>query len=105
QTEQLDRTAPQVVRRLPGRMSVRVPVLACQGAGLIRPGFIIRPDRQPQLLTNGIGVLDQLFFASVSGSVTHTAPSLPLRNTRPVSHQVRLRPQRQPAPCSTARIV
>ena len=40
---------------------------------------------------DSVGVLDQFFFASESGSVTTAGPALRRRRALPVGHQVRLR--------------
>jgi hypothetical protein len=51
-------------------------------------------------------VLDRLFFAAASGSVTATGPPRPrLRRTTPVSHHVRLLCRLSPAAWSVCRIV
>jgi hypothetical protein len=71
----------------------QLPLLAGIGHGLKWPGFVWGPDAQPAGFPQAIGVLDQVFFAAVSGSVTSTRPSLRLRLTFPVRHQVRERCQ------------
>jgi hypothetical protein len=74
---------------------IRSPALPGHGAGRIRPGFILRPYRQAQLLALAVGTLDQIFFlASLSGSVTLTVPARRFRTARPVSHQLRAASQR-----------
>src|SRR5215210_6691353 len=72
---------------------------------LERSGFVFAPDRQIHGGAERIGPLDQLFFATASGSLTITAPRLRLRTTTPVSHQLRLFCQLRPAWCSTCQIV
>src|SRR3954467_948314 len=58
--------------------------------GLKRPGFVLAPNGQPKLGAQCVGLLDQLFLAAASGSLTRTTPCLRLRIATPVSHQVRL---------------
>src|SRR4051795_2311405 len=73
---------------------------------LKRPGLVLAPDREPKLRPERVGLLDQLFFAATSGSLTRTAPAcLRLRITTPVSHQVRLFCQLKPASCRVRQIV
>ena len=57
---------------------------------LKRPGFVLAPDGQPKLGAQCVGLLDQLFLAAASGSLTRTTPCLRWRIATPVSHQVRL---------------
>ena len=58
--------------RVADRFTDRLPT----GTGLrncwIRPGFIRAPDHQSPLASLPVGLLDQFFLASVSGSVTVT---------------------------------
>src|SRR4051794_25290361 len=44
-------------------------------------GLVLTPDRQPKLGAERIGLLDQLFLAIASGSLTRTTPCLRLRIT------------------------
>ena len=76
--------------RLAGRMPVGLPRGARLRDGLERPGLIGTPDRQAHRLADLVGVLDQLFFDVVSGSVTTTVPLLRWRSTVPVGHQERV---------------
>ena len=66
--------------------------------------FVFAQHHQTHRFALRVGRFDQVFFASQSGSVTTTDPCLRLRTAVPVSHQVRLRCQDNPASCSTARI-
>jgi len=56
----------------------------------IRSSFILTPYGDAHAFGDGVRALNQLFFASVSGSVTRTLPHLRFRMTCPVWHQVRL---------------
>ena len=55
----------------------------------------------PRLRSQRVGLFNQLFFASVSGSLTVTTPLLRFRRACPVSHQLRVRPHWSPASCNT----
>jgi len=87
------------------RLALGCPRFPAIGNSSERPCFIFCPDAQAKRLTNAIGKLDQVFFPTVSGSVTSTTPSLRLRDTVPVLHQVRSFCQVQPASCNTHQIV
>jgi hypothetical protein len=52
--------------------------------GLIGSGLVFAPDTQTEQFTDLIRSLNQLFFASASGSMTVTIPALRLRSTCPV---------------------
>jgi hypothetical protein len=82
-----------------------MPTLSGARGGLIRSGFVLGPQRQPQLRRLSVGILDQLFFAPASGSITVTTLPLRLRSTSPVGHHERVRPKRQPAARRTSRMV
>ncbi len=82
-----------------------LPPFASVWNGLVRSSFILDVHGDSTLLTVKVGLLDQLFFASVSGSVTTTTPAKSRRLAVPVSHQVRSRCQVMPAPWSVERIV
>ena len=86
-------------------LTLRLPALPLVGNGLEWSGFVLRPNAQPQRLSDGVSLLDQVFFASASGSVTSTATPFRLRVTVPVLHQVRSFCQVQSASCSTHPIV
>ena len=73
--------------------------------GLKRPGLVLTPDRQPTLGAERVGLLDQLFLARASGSLTRTTPCLRRRVATPVWHQVRLFCQLNPAACRVRQIV
>ena len=73
--------------------------------GLERAGLVLTPDRQPKLRALRVGLLDQLFLARASGSLTRTTPCLRRRVATPVWHQVRLFCQLNPAACRVRQIV
>lgn len=103
--QQLRGAASGIVVRLPARLPLRAPALACLRYGLIRPGLLLRPHRQPVRLTEPLGLLDQFFFAAVSGACTKTILPFRLRHTVPVAHQVRCCCQRKPAAVNTCQLV
>src|SRR5215210_2416591 len=106
QGQDLGCAAADVFVRLRRRSPSRVPRYAGMRHGLKGAGLVLTPDRQPKLCAERVGLLDQLFFAAVSGSLTRTAPTcLRLRITTPVSHQVRLFCQLRPASCRVRQIV
>jgi hypothetical protein len=105
QGQHFRRAIADVLVRLADGLPTGLPTGARIGLGLVWPRFILIPDRQAQLFAQRIGVCDQLFFASVSGSTTVTAPRLRLRTTWPVGHQLRDCCQVKPASNSTVRIV
>ena len=76
------------------RVAIGMPLGPPRGTGLWhgleRTGLVGTPDRQPHRLALLVGVLDQLSFAAVSGSVTTARPSLRLRSTVPVGHHERV---------------
>src|ERR1043166_10049433 len=73
--------------------------------GLKRAGLVPTPDREPKLGTERVSLLDQLFLARASGSLTRTTPCLRRRIATPVSHQVRLFCPLNPASCRVRQIV
>ena len=91
--------------RLLGRVFARLPGWARMRHRLKRPGLVLTPDRQPKLGAQRVGLLDQLFLAKASGSLTRTTPCLRWRIATPVSHQVRLFCQLRPASCRVRQIV
>ena len=106
QGQDLGRTTADVFVRLEGWLAARLPRHPGMWHSLKRPRLVLAPDRQPKLSAQRVGLLDQLFFAAASGSLTRTAPAcLRLRITTPVSHQVRLFCQLRPASCSVRQIV
>ncbi len=78
----LGRPASDLLMRVAGRLSNRLPT----GTGVrnrwIRPRFIRAPHRQPQPFPLPVGALDPFFFASASGSVTVTTTARPARRRR-----------------------
>ena len=66
---------------LPNWLSHRLPALAQLWDRLIWSSFILDVHGDSTLLTVQVGLLDQLFFASVSGSVTTKTPSFRRRST------------------------
>src|ERR671916_1035551 len=105
QGQDLGCATADVLVRLLGRVFARLPRPPGMRHGLKRPGLVLAPDRQPKLGAQRVGLLDQLFFAAASGSLTRTTPCLRWRITTPVSHQVRLLCQLNPASCSVRQIV
>src|SRR3954447_12887911 len=105
QGQDLGRAAPDGFVRLLGRVVARLPGWAGMRHGLKRPGLVLTPDREPKLGAQRVGLLDQLFWARASGSLTRTTPCLRLRITTPVSHQVRLFCQLRPPACKVRQIV
>ena len=91
QRQDLGRAVAEVLVRLPRRVALGPPRLARVGDRLVGPGLVGAPDRQAHRLAGAVGVLDQLFFASASGSVTTAGPALRRRRALPVGHQVRVR--------------
>src|ERR1039457_1366724 len=69
---------------------------------LVRAGLIGGPEWQPIL---AVPLVDQVFFAMVSGSCTSTGPFFRTRTARPVWHQLRSACQVYPASWSTHQIV
>src|SRR4029453_11466429 len=96
---------PDVFVRLLGGVCARLPGWARMRHGLKRPRLVLTPDREPKLRPQRVGLLDQLFLAKASGSLTRTTPYLRWRITTPVSHQVRLFCQLRPASCRVRQIV
>src|SRR5215207_4679470 len=90
QGQDLGRAAPDVFMRLGGRSPLWLPRPTRMRHRLKRPGLVLTPDREPKLRPQRVGLLNQLFLAIVSGSLTLTTPCLRWRLTTPVSHQVRL---------------
>lgn len=77
--------------RLAGRLFFGLPTGAGLRNRLVGTRFVLTPDLQPERLTQRVGLLNQFFFVSASGSTTVTTPSLRLRWAVPVGHQVRVR--------------
>src|SRR3954467_12676872 len=73
--------------------------------GLEGAGLVLTPNGQSQFGSPCVGLLDQLFLAKASGSLTRTTPCLRRRIATPVSHHVRLFCQLRPASCSVRQIV
>src|SRR5215208_5507452 len=105
QGQDLGRATADVFVRLLGRVFARLPRRAGMRHGLKGTGLVLTPDREPKLRPQRVGLLDQLFLARASGSLTRTTPCLRLRITTPVSHQVRLFCQLRPASCRVRQIV
>src|SRR3954465_13582514 len=106
QGQDLGRAAADVLVWLEGGLAAWLPSLAGMRHRLKRPGLVLAPDREPKLRPQRVGLLDQLFLAVVSGSLTLTAPAcLRLRITTPVPHQVRLFCQLRPPSCRVRQIV
>src|SRR4051812_35767821 len=60
--------------RVLGRVVARLPGWARMRHGLKRPRLVLTPDREPKLRPQRVGLLDQLFLAKASGSLTRTTP-------------------------------
>src|SRR6266545_8423028 len=82
---------------LPGRARIR--------CGLKRARLVLGPATQPQRFAQAIGILNQVFFPLVAGSVTSPSPAVRVRVAVPVGHQVRLCCQVEPASRKTYQIV
>src|SRR3954469_21444772 len=105
QGQDLGGAAADVLVRLESRLAARLPGWAGMRHGLKRPRLVLTPDREPKLRPQRVGLLDQLFLARASGSLTRTTPCLRWRIATPVSHQVRLFCQLSPASCRVRQIV
>src|SRR4051794_34097400 len=105
QGQDLGRAAADVFVRLEGGLAARPPRHTGMRHGLERPGLVLTPDREPKLRPQRVGLLNQLFLAIASGSLTRTTPGLRVRITTPVSHQVRLFCQLRPPACKVRQIV
>ena len=90
QRQDLGRAVAEVLVGQASRLARRPPAPARVGDRLERPGLVGAPDRQAHRLAEPVGVLDQLFLGSASGSVTTAAPALRRRRAVPVGHQVRV---------------
>ena len=84
QGQQLGRAIAEILMGLTLGLTRLAPVMTRIRDGLIGTRFIFAPHRQTQDLGNPIRPLNQLFFASASGSTTVTIPFLRLRSTCPV---------------------
>jgi len=100
--ELLGRPCPDVLMRVTHRLSGRMPVSAGIGQRPVGPRFVLGPHRQ---LVLGVRCLDQVFFATASGSVTVTVPLFRVRTALPISHQLRSLVQANPASCRTHQMV
>src|SRR5918998_209432 len=105
QGQDLGRAAADVLMRLGGGLAARLPGGTGMRHRLERAGLVLAPDRQPLLGTKRVGLLDQLFLAGASGSLTRTRPDLRRRSAAPVPHQVRLFCQLRPASCRVRAMV
>lgn len=84
------------------RLPCRVPVGAGIGNRLIGASLVFGVYRQHIL---GIRRLNQVFFATASGSTTVTVPLFRLRTAVPISHQLRSLLQVNPASCRMHQMV
>src|SRR4051794_21366703 len=96
---------PNMVMRIPSRLTDGLPTDAGLRNSLVGTCFVNPPHRQSHPLALSVGLLDQAFFGLASGSWTLTSPRLRLRRDAPVWHQERSRCQLTPASCSVAQIV
>lgn len=90
QRQQFGRASANVLVRLAGGLAFGLPTRSGLGDGLVRTGLILTPDGNARLFSQGVRLLYRPLFSQALGSVTVTMPSLRLRWTVPVSHQVRL---------------
>ena len=106
QGQDLGCAAAHIFVRLGGRVFARLPRHTRMRHGLKGAGLVLTPDREPKLGAQRVGLLDQLFFAAASGSLTRTTPAcLRRRIATPVSHQVRLFCQLRPLACRVRQMV
>src|SRR5215216_6106348 len=105
QGQDLGCAAADVFVRLEGGLAARLPRHTRMRHRLERAGLVLAPDREPKLRAQRVGLLNQLFWAAASGSLTRTTPCLRWRVATPVSHQVRLFCQLRPPACSVRQIV
>ena len=105
QGQDLGCAAPDVFVRLEGRSPAWLPRHPGMRHGLKGAGLVLAPDRDPKLCAQRVGLLDQLFLARASGSLTRTTPCLRGRIATPVSHQVRLFCQLRPLACRVRQMV
>src|SRR3990170_879497 len=103
--EQLHGAPTNVLVRPPCRLAFRLPGRPGLRNHLVRPSFILGPDRKPECFPYLVCLLNEPLFCVAAGSSTRTTPSLRLRRATPVSHQVRSSCQVKPASCKTHRIV
>src|SRR5262249_2863250 len=96
------RPPADILMRVADRLAGGMPLRARIGHGLGGTRLVFSPYRHPLL---GVGGLNQVFFATASGSTTVTVPLLRLRMAVPVSHQLRSLPQSKPASCRTHQMV
>src|SRR3954454_656235 len=73
QRHHLRRAAPNPFMRLCSWMSLGLPPAARLRYGLKGSGFLFAPNHQTRFYAPGVGALDQLFWGSVSTSLTVTA--------------------------------
>src|SRR3954466_5396273 len=105
QGQDLGRAAPEVFVLLRRWSPPRLSRHTSMRHGLKGTGLVLTPDREPKLRPQRVGLLDQLFWARASGSLTRTTPCLRWRIATPVSHQVRLFCQLRPLACRVRQIV
>ena len=91
QGEQLGGATPDVLMRQERRLADRRPADAGLRDGLVGPGLILAPDRQPGQFAYPVRQVDGPLFSSVCGSTTWTTPALRFRCAVPVGHHVRVR--------------
>src|SRR4051794_27121356 len=65
---------PGWIRAAGGRWAAGPPRPTGMRHGLKRPRLVLAPDRQPKLRPQRVGLLNQLFLAIASGSLTRTTP-------------------------------
>ena len=92
QGQQFRRSISELFMRLLFWFARLMPVTSRRRNRLRGSGLILTPQRDACLFCGLVGPLNHAFFPSVFGSCTRTTPSLRLRSTVPVWHQVRLCP-------------
>src|SRR5262245_25010707 len=81
QGQHLGCAVAEVLVGLLRRLAFGLPTRTVLRYGLERSCFVLAPEIQTQFLAQRVGLLDQLFFGVLSGSVTATMPTLRLRKT------------------------
>ena len=99
QGQDLGCAAPDVFVRLGCRLAARPPRHTGMRHRLEGAGLVLAPDREPKLRPQRVGLLDQLFLAIASGSLTRTTPCL-----RVAHHHAGFAPGAALLPAQVARV-
>ena len=75
QREEFSGTSAYILMTLPLGLTFGLPACTRLWDGLVGSGFILDPHRESPAFPLEIRLLDYLFFASASGSVTCTIPA------------------------------